>query len=283
MFVLVLRVLAATLAFMVVQGVAASITSALFGAFPPMPPGAAGWVVLSNLLTVAVLAILAVRSRLGGIRLAAWVALLHYGIGSFNSMIEAVFFNVFGTTDLARYLLMGALVAIGFAPLLVVILGRWRKAASAGAVAHVSFPASPSSWAWRLAAADVLYFLCYFGAGIVIFPFVREFYLSRELPSRLMVAAVQLLFRGPVFIAIVLLALRFLDGERWERSVLVGAMLSILGGVAPLLIPNPYIPDSVRWPHFFETGISNFVYGWAAAWLLTPPPRPVAALAGSRA
>ena len=32
-----------------------------------------------------------------------------------------------------------------------------------------------------------------------------------------------------------------------------------------------------------EVGVSNFIYGAAIAWLLTPPPRPVAALAGSSA
>jgi hypothetical protein len=139
-----------------------------------------------------------------------------------------------------------------------------------------------SSWG-RLAAADLFYVVCYFGAGTVIFPFVREFYEAHSLPPRLVIAALQLFLRGPIYIALTLLAVRRLDGGRWERAVLAGAVLSIIGGVAPLLIPNPYFPDTVRFAHLFEVGISNFIYGSAVAWLLTSPPRSVAALAGSTA
>jgi hypothetical protein len=147
----------------------------------------------------------------------------------------------------------------------------------------VSSTAGAGSWAWRLVVADLLYLACYFGAGSVIYPWVREFYESRNLPGQSLIAAVQLCCRGPIFIALIALLLRTTLGERREKAILVGAMLSLLGGVAPLLIPNPYFPDVVRWAHFFEVGISNFIYGAAAAWLLTPPPRRVAALAGSSA
>ena len=42
----------------------------------------------------------------------------------------------------------------------------------------------------------------------------------------------------------------------------------LLGGVAPLLMPNPYLPDAVRWAHFVETSVSNLVFGALAGWIL---------------
>jgi hypothetical protein len=279
---IVLRVLAAAAVLLVIQGLAAGLTNALLGpSGVALPPGSLGGVVLSNLVTAAALAWLAKRSRLAGLRLAGWLALLFFGIAMFNNMIEALFFHVFGARDFARYLLQGALTAIPFSLVLVALMGRMRGVSSA--TTPVASTGGAGSWAWRLVAADLLYLACYLGAGNLIYPWVREFYESRNLPAQASIAAMQLLFRGPIFIALTLLILRMIDGDRWEKAVVAGAMLSLVGGVAPLLIPNPYLPDVVRWAHFFEVGISNFSYGAAIAWLLAPPLRPVAALAGSSA
>jgi len=276
------RVLAASVVLLVIQGLASGLASALLGpSGVALPPGSLGWVALSNLVTAAALAWLAKRSRLSGSRLAGWLALLFFGISTLNNMIEALFFHVFGARDFARYLLQGALTAIPFSFVLVALMGRMRGTSSG--MASAASGGGAGSWAWRLVVADLLYLACYLGAGSVIYPWVREFYESRNLPAQVWIAAMQLLCRGPIFIALTLLAIRMIDGDRWEKAVVAGTTLSLVGGVAPLLIPNPYLPDTVRWAHFFEVGISNFIYGAAIAWLLTPPPRPVAALAGSSA
>jgi hypothetical protein len=278
----VLRVLAAGAVLLVIQGLAAGLTNALLGhSGVDLPPGALGWVVLSNLITAAVLAWLAKRSRLSGWRLAGCLALVFFGVSTFNNMIEALFFHVFGARDCARYLLQGALTAVPFSFVLVALMGRMRRTPPGPAT--LASPQGPGSWAWRLVVADLLYLACYLGAGNVIYPWVREFYESRNLPPQVLIAAMQLLCRGPIFIALMLLVIRMVEGDRWEKAVVAGTTLSLVGGVAPLLIPNPYLPDVVRWAHFFEVGISNFIYGAAIAWLMTPPPRPVAALAGSSA
>src|ERR1700730_16747097 len=52
---------------------------------------------------------------------------------------------------------------------------------------------------------------------------------------------------------------------------------TFLSGVAPLLMPNPFFPDSVRWVHFCEVTSENFVFGVIVAWLWGKP-----TLAGSR-
>lgn len=268
----VLRVLAAVIALTVAQGAAAAVVDGLLGpSGVEMPPGAAGWIVLSNLLTAATLAWLAAWARLGGLRLAAWLGTAYFGISTFNNQLEAVFFHVFGSAELLRYGLHGALTAAAFAFALVVIMGRrW----SPGPARIVSPARSPGPE--RFAAADLLYLACYLGAGTIIYPWVRAFYEGRHLPAQTAVAAMQLFCRGPIFIALLLLLVRGIRGERWEKALAAAATFSIVGGLAPLLIPNPYLPDAVRWAHFFEVGVSNFAWGAAAAWLLTPPSRPAA-------
>lgn len=279
---IVLRVLAAGAVLFVIQGLAAGLTSAVFGpSGVELPPGSLAWVVLSDLVTAAALVWLARRSRLSGVRLAACLAVVLLGVSTLNGMIEALFFHVFGFADFVRYLLQGALTAVAFSLVLVPLVGRMRG--TAAAQEPVISTVGAGSWAWRLVVADLLYLACYLGAGTVIYPWVREFYESRNLPAQVVIAAMQLLLRGPIFIALIALILRTTHGERREKAILAGAMLSLLGGVAPLLIPNPYFPDAVRWAHFFEVGVSNFIYGAAVTWLLTPPPRRVAALAGSSA
>jgi len=278
----VLRVLAAGIALLFVQGLAAGLTDALFGpSAVTLPPGSLGWVALSDLLTAAVTVWLARRARASGLRLAGWLALVLFGVATINNMIEGLFFHVFGAREFARYVVQGGITAAAFALLLVAIAGRMR--APSVPMARVPAPTSAASWAWRLAAADLLYVACYFGAGVVIYPWVRDFYEGRDLPAQALIAAMQVFVRGPVFIALLLMVVRMIDGDRGGKVLTAGATLSLIGGVAPLLIPNPYFPDVVRWAHLFEVGVSNFVYGAAVAWLLTPPPRPVAALAGSSA
>jgi hypothetical protein len=51
----------------------------------------------------------------------------------------------------------------------------------------------------------------------------------------------------------------------------VGAIFTVLSGIAPLLIPNPVFPDAVRWVHMCEVTSSNFVFGIIVGWLWGGP------------
>lgn len=81
----------------------------------------------------------------------------------------------------------------------------------------------------------------------------------------------QLLVRGPIIVGLCLLLLRLLRLPRVSGALAVGIALALLNGVAPLLIPNPYLPDAVRWAHLFEIASSNFVFGWIVGWLWGRP------------
>lgn len=100
----------------------------------------------------------------------------------------------------------------------------------------------------------------YFVAGSIIFPFVRDFYATQTLPSVGKIVALQLLVRGPIFIGVCLLLGRLIVLPRWAGAFAVGAVFAILSGIAPLLMPNPFFPDLVRWVHMAEVTSSNFLF-----------------------
>jgi hypothetical protein len=77
--------------------------------------------------------------------------------------------------------------------------------------------------------------------------------------------------RGLGLTGIVALVVLRTAGNRRSAALLAGLTLSILGGVAPLIVPNPYMPVDIRIPHLFETGISNFLYGALAGFVLAAP------------
>lgn len=45
-------------------------------------------------------------------------------------------------------------------------------------------------------------------------------------------------------------------------------MNSIIGGIAPLILPGSEMPAYIRIGHSFEVGISNFLYGLLLGYLL---------------
>src|SRR5439155_380819 len=165
------------------QAVATGLVSDWFVPAPRLPSNAICWIVVSNLLTAGILALIALRSSQRGAGLAVRLAAVFFGVSTFNNMIEALFFHVVSAGEFVRYLLQGALTAFPFSFALVGLLGLRRA--------------------------------------------------ERPGPSR--------------------------ASDRFE------------------------LPAGGRWAHLFEVGASNFGFGWIAAWLLSPPPARVAALAGSSA
>jgi hypothetical protein len=89
--------------------------------------------------------------------------------------------------------------------------------------------------------------------------------------------ALQVTIRGPVFVLLCVGFTRMLGLPRLSGAIAVGAVFTLLSGVAPLLMPNPFFPDSVRWVHFCEVTSENFVFGVIVAGLWGQP-----TLVGSR-
>jgi hypothetical protein len=57
--------------------------------------------------------------------------------------------------------------------------------------------------------------------------------------------------------------------SKLKKAVLIGLIFSILGGIAPLILPNEVMPLNLRMGHLFEVGISNFLYGFLLGYILS--------------
>lgn len=75
----------------------------------------------------------------------------------------------------------------------------------------------------------------------------------------------------------VLPIIRTLHMKRWHAAIVVGLLLWIAGGAAPLVVPNTLMGTRQRLIHVIEIFTQNFSLGVTAALLLRPRPVPVAA------
>lgn len=268
------RTILVALALAVATMVAGAAIQPIFGdlGIPAPESNPLPWQIASWLVLAATLVWFATRSRVTGWRLAASLAVLLYGICHFNSLIEARFFGLFSSRQYTAIMLMMTVSTVLFALALVPILrGLTPRAASADWESRVSL--------LRLAAGAAGYLIAYFVAGILVFPFVSSFYAQRPMPNGLEVIAMQLLIRGPVFVALMLLLVRMSGASRRETILMTGGALSLMGGVAMLMVPNSFIPDAARWAHFVEVVSSNLLFGCFVGWLLTSKRTPSAAVA----
>jgi hypothetical protein len=234
---------------------------------PAMAPsnedGGMSRVVLSITLTALVLAGVAARLAVRGLPRIAILFLLG-GVIPANNLVEALFFRLDIPRDVLGALFLQALaVGLLFGLLLDRLAGPPALARGGDDRAR-----SAASWLGRIAACDAIYIVLYMGAGMLVWPFVRHFYEGR-VPPTLQVILMQV-FRGLVFTGIAFVLARTLALSRVTAAVVVGLTLSLLGGVLPLLVPNPFMPADVRWAHMVEVGVSNFVFGLLAAGLLGP-------------
>lgn len=204
--------------------------------------------------------------RKGQLAFALW--LIFFVIGTFNILIEAYLFNVTSRTETWQGMLQGFLsVTPGI--LAVGLLFNNRKPVIEKPIRK---PHSIISYLWRILSGNVLYFLFYVIAGMMLqasYPGLMDFY-EDKIPPILLIVQTNLFFRGFVFVSIAILISQTTHLNKWKTGVLIGAFFSILGGIAPLLSPNELMPVGIRLAHGFEVGISNFLYGLVLGLLFTP-------------
>jgi len=196
-----------------------------------------------------------------GFKLASAIFLLFFGIYVFNTQIETIFFQLqIPRIDVIRIILQGLLVTLLFSPLLVLLLGKMHKS-DLNVESAVQPHFSVMGYIWRFIVCDISYVFLYIIAGAIIFPYIKDFYAdAAHMPEPNKILLMQF-FRGLVYIVVTLPIIKMTKGRKLETALMVGLQLSILGGIAPLLPPNPYMPAHVRMIHGIEIGISNFMYG----------------------
>jgi len=222
----------------------------------PALPHTLQWLIATDFLIALTLGLISTRSNLTGWKLAALLALVPFAIGVTN-IIEGAVFLKSSKIAWSRLFLYDCLTYALVFPLWRYIFASRTSASTQGYQASLRAGRA----AWKFLVSDLLYIVLYYTAGMIIFPFVRDFYATQILPSTGTIVALQLVVRGPLFIGVCLLLAHLIELPRWSSALAVGAAFAILSGIAPLLMPNPYFPDSVRWVHMAEVTSSNFVFG----------------------
>lgn len=243
-----------------------SIAGILIPLKTPPVPHQMPWLLLSNAVMVCAMTIAAARSEWRGWQLGAALSAIALAITTVD-VVEGLFFLKNLQIEWGRIFLMAVIDAGLMVPVWAYLFGQRPATAEHY---HPIQAKSRGARAWRLVLSDLTYIVLYFTVGAIIFPYVKSFYATQQLPPIGAIAGMQLLVRGPVFVLVCLALTRMLGLSRIQGALAVGMVFTLMSGVAPLLIPNPYFPDAVRWVHFCEVVSENFIFGAVVAGLWGP-------------
>ncbi len=205
--------------------------------------------------------------------------LVFYGVNTLMPQIETAYFITrLPPSMLPRLFIAGIIMAVVFAPLAVLILGKARAHTNeTSRDKRLKMPLG--SWATKLSLIVVAYIVIYFTFGYFIAwksEAVRAYYngtdpgnffthmanLLRTEPLLLLLQAV----RALLWAAIAVPVIKMLQGEWWESGFAVALLFAVMTSL--LLLPNPLMPDEVRMAHLLETATSNFLFGWLVVLIL---------------
>jgi hypothetical protein len=281
-FFIALKVAALTVIMFILYGVAAG-AAGLEGASPPPEQGGntAFLLLLVCLLNTVILTCIILRSRWTGLKLIAAIFVAFYGVTTVMSQIEsAIFITQLPPGTVPRLFLMGAIIAAPFAIFSVLILRR-RRSDTVQEEPSGENISSAGEWAWKLGLIVIAYLVLYFSFGYFIAwqsPAVREYYGGTDHGSffasmRDLAATTPWLFgfqafRALMWTAIAFPVIRMLKGSRFETALWIALLFSVVMNTQ-LLLPNPYMPEAVRFAHLVETASSNFIFGFLVGWLLS--------------
>lgn len=232
--------------------------------------------IVVSIVNALLLAYLIARARWYGWKLIGVVIVVLFGVQTFMSQIETIFFgSAFNipAAEMRSIVLSGFLTALFFSILAVLILGKMRKPKEPETSAPL-LSLSPREWIIRLIVLPLAYIAIYFLFGYFIAwqsPDVRQLYSGSTAIDPFFTHLVNTIqsspglfffqfVRGLIWIGLALLILRMMKGNRWEKAVVVGLLFGLLL-TTQLLFPNPYMPAPVRLAHFIETSTSTFLYG----------------------
>ena len=233
-----------------------------------------------------VLSYLILRSSWHGWQLVGAIGIGIYGISTVAPQIDSLFFlsDKVPRGLIGAIFLQGAIATVLFAPLAVLLLGKWRTTSRA--------PAGPgparlraASAAWRLALIVIAFVFLYMFFGHYIAwqnPALRQYYGGPEYSSFCVALkanwtyhrslyALQV-FRALLYAACLYPLVRMLRTARWATALAMAVFVSVW--TTALLLHNPIMPASVAHSHFWETLSFNLVFGSLAGWFMNNPPQP---------
>jgi hypothetical protein len=231
-----------------------------------------------SILNTILLSYITLRARYTRWKLVLAIFLILYGVMTLMPQIETAFFVKLPSSMLPRLFLSGAVFAIVFSLLLVLILGPKRpEAYEEKSSSRLNM--TPYEWLVKLCVIVVSYLVLYFTFGYFIAwksEAVRAYYggndpgsflaqMSSVLRDTPLLVPLQVL-RAILWSAIAAVIIRVMKGRWWEAGLAVALLFSVMS--AQLLIPNPFMPHDVRMVHLAETASSNFIFGWLVVMIL---------------
>lgn len=231
-----------------------------------------------SLINAAVWTYVILRSRWTGWKLIVTVLLVFFGVGTLMPQIETAYFITrLPPGILPRLFLAGVIMAVVFAPLAVLILGKAKSDGNGRADdSRLKTPVGEwhiGEWMLKLALIVLTYLFLYFTFGYFIAwqnPAVREFYGGSD-PERFLSHIASLLRNEPglfllqavralMWTAIAVPVIKMMRGAWREAGLAVALLFAVM--TSQLLLPNPLMPAEVRMAHLVETATSNFLFGW---------------------
>ncbi len=246
----------------------------LFGLPREVPTGGGlGWAVLGALIVTWALAFVAGRVRanveqllvaffviLAGLDLAAHAQRAYF----FEPDVDAMTFTGIFLQQVCASAALAAAAAFTFR----------RDTDDSELERPAGFRFTDVGWLWRIPASAAIYFVLFFVAGLMIWPFVRDFYAAQLEQKRLGLLLFEWEYLNGVWFALIGLPLLRLVPGGWLRAgVTAGVAFCLIRGIAGLIEPSPVMPTAIRLWHMFEVGWSTFVYGLAVAYVFLPHPR----------
>ncbi len=222
------------------------------------------------------------RSHYTDKKLFANIMFLIFGIFSFMTQIETLYFN-----DSVKMPLLMLLITVFTEAIISTFCGifavkmknKSKKQIQSNYALHLD---SMKKNVGKFTLLAFIYMIFYFFFGYYIawqFPELRQFYsgstdilpfithIQNQLHKDAFLVVFQI-FRGFLWTFIGYMLLRGIAVKsNIERYVLMGLLLSI-PLATPLFVPNDFMPSGVRFGHFFELLIENFLFGVILTYIL---------------
>jgi hypothetical protein len=198
------------------------------------------------------------------------LALLVWIAHVLNNAIEAVIFSSFVTSPWFNL--------VTFTPAVLLCAGvtawLWPSQPTGNAFVHTWQTyfrrRTPGAWLWRTLLAALIFMPIYYLFGLLVAPFVNEYYRQGEFGLALPTLATLLpvlFMRSVLFLVACLPVLVAWRGTTCSLWLSLGFALFVCVGLLNLLAAN-WIPVWVRAIHLLEILADSFIYAGALVWLL---------------
>jgi hypothetical protein len=229
-----------------------------------------GWFLLSGVITAAALLPVVRFGPRGPLAQGAVILLALVLIGLVCTLSEGALFYPEMRAQLAQSAVSGALIYL-LAAAVMAGLGVALKLTTSGEqpIAH----RSPVKAALMVLLSGFAYVVYYEVFGAIAYQFFTKQYYPHAAEQAMALGIwfpVYQLARGVAMTLAVLPIVYTLRLPRWQAALAVGLLVWIVGGGAPLLVPNGVMVTAQRYIHIVEIFTQNFSLGVTAVFLLRP-------------